>query len=72
MTGYYDVVLGLIPFSLAVITGGLMLAGLQLTTAVPLASLVAVGLVGHAMFVNAPVDARSTNSATQDSSFSAD
>ena len=55
MTGYYDYVLGLIPVSLVVITGALLLAGFQLTTAVPLGSLVAVGLVGHAMFVNAPV-----------------
>lgn len=56
MTGYYDIVLGLIPLAMAGITGGLMLAGFALTTALPMASVVAVGLIGHAMFVNAPVD----------------
>lgn len=56
MTGYYDIVLGLIPLAMAGITGGLMLAGFALTTAIPMASVVAVGLIGHAMFVNAPVD----------------
>lgn len=56
MTGYYDIVLGLIPLAMAGITGGLILAGFALTTAIPLASVVAVGLIGHAMFVRAPVD----------------
>jgi len=56
MTGYYDIVLGLIPLAMAGITGGLVLAGFALTTAIPLASVVAVGLIGHAMFVRAPVD----------------
>ena len=55
MTGYYDIVLGLIPLSLAGLTGLLVLAGVSLTFAVPLASVVAIGLMGHAMFVNAPV-----------------
>jgi len=41
---------------MAGITGGLVLAGFALTTAIPLASVVAVGLIGHAMFVRAPVD----------------
>jgi hypothetical protein len=57
MTGYYDVVLGLIPLALAGITGVLYFAGFSLTTAIPLASIVAVGLIGHAMFVRTPVDA---------------
>lgn len=56
MTGYYDIVLGLIPLALAGISGALTVVGFELTTAVALASVVAVGLVGHAMFVNAPVD----------------
>ena len=55
MTGYYDVVLGLIPLALAGITGSLTFLGLSLTTAIPLASLVAVSLIGHAMFVRTPV-----------------
>jgi len=73
MTGYYDLVLGLIPLSLAGITGVLTVAGLDLTVAVPMASVVAVGLVGHAMFVNAPEDTPApTNTTAQDPSFSAD
>ena len=55
MTGYYDLVLGLIPVTLAGITGVLFLAGFALTTAIPLASIVSVGLIGHAMFVRTPV-----------------
>jgi hypothetical protein len=56
MTGYYDIVLGLIPLAMAGITGGLVVAGFALTFAIPLASLVAVALIGHAMFIRAPVD----------------
>ena len=56
MTGYYDVVLGLIPLALLGIAGTLTVAGFELTTAVPLAAVVAVGLIGHALFVNGPVD----------------
>jgi len=56
MTGYYDIVLGLIPLAMGGITGALLIAGFSLTLAIPLASVVAVGLIGHAMFVPAPVD----------------
>jgi len=56
MAGYYDVVLVLIPLSMLAVTGGLVAAGMDLTTSVPLGSLVSVGLIGHAMFVRAPVD----------------
>ena len=55
MTGYYDLVLGLIPLALGGITGSLTIMGVELTTAIPLASLVAVFLIGHAMFVRTPV-----------------
>ena len=55
MTGYYDLVLGLIPLALAGITGALVAFGVTLTTAIPLASLVSVSLIGHAMFVRTPV-----------------
>jgi hypothetical protein len=72
MTGYYDLVLGLIPLALAGITGALSVAGFGLTTAVPLASVVALGLVGHAMFVRAPVDSPAESPSRQDSSVSAD
>ena len=70
MTGYYDLVLGLIPLALAGITSLLTVVGFQLTTAIPLASLVAVGLIGHAMFVRAPVDA--PTSARRESTQTAD
>jgi hypothetical protein len=56
MTTYYDLVLGFIPLALLGLGGGLHIAGLTLTTAVSIGGLVAVGLVGHALFVNAPVD----------------
>ncbi|WP_335999098.1 hypothetical protein [Halorientalis halophila] len=76
MTGYYDYVLGIIPVSVAGISAALVAAGLGLTTAVPVASLFALALVGHAMFVNAPVDDAtpgSQGSHAQDSpQFSAD
>lgn len=55
MTGYYDLVLGLIPLTLAGITGVLVVVGVPLTMAIPLASVVSVGLIGHAMFVRTPV-----------------
>jgi hypothetical protein len=55
MMGYYDLVLGLIPASFVGVTGVLHGAGFELTSAVPLAALVAVALVGHALFVRAPV-----------------
>ncbi|SDY10647.1 hypothetical protein [Halobellus clavatus] len=55
MTGYYDYVLGLIPLALLGLTGGLVQTSLSLTQAVPIAAAVAAGIVGHAMFVRAPV-----------------
>ncbi|RLM53609.1 hypothetical protein DVK02_12210 [Halobellus sp. Atlit-31R] len=55
MTGYYDYVLGLIPLVLFGMTGGLMQTSLTLTQAVPIAAAVAAGVVGHALFVRAPV-----------------
>lgn len=56
MAGYYDIVLGLIPVALLGITAALTVVGISTTSAVVLGSVVAVGLVGHAMFVNGPVD----------------
>lgn len=55
MTGYYDIVLGLIPLALVGITGSLLGLGLELTTAVPVSAMAAVALIGHAMFVRTPV-----------------
>ena len=58
MTGYYDYILGLIPLALLGITGTLVVAGLQLTTAVPMAAGVSALLTGHALFVNGPSSPR--------------
>lgn len=60
MTTYYDVVLGLIPVALVGIVGSLSVAGVELTTAVPVASTFSIALIGHALFVNGPVDAPET------------
>ncbi|MHC3380154.1 hypothetical protein [Haloarcula sp. H-GB5] len=65
MTGYYDIILGLIPLAMAGITATLFLAGFELTTAIPMASVVTVGLIGHAMFVRAPVDPVPNDASTQ-------
>ena len=54
MAGYYDLVLGLIPLVLVGLSGGLALAGFEWSVALVTGSLLAVGLVGHAMFVRAP------------------
>ncbi|WP_436928419.1 hypothetical protein [Halosimplex halobium] len=68
MTGYYDLVLGLIPLALGGIAALLAAFGFALTTAIPVASVVAVGLIGHAMFVNGPVDS-APRSSTDDGGF---
>jgi hypothetical protein len=56
MAEYYDYLLGLIPLAFASLTGLLVLFGIGLTTAVPLAALAALGLVSHGMFINGPAD----------------
>jgi hypothetical protein len=61
MTGYYDIVLGLIPLSLAGLTALLLAAGMSLSVSVPIASIASLGLMGHAMFVNAPVATPAAN-----------
>ena len=53
---YYDMILVLIPLALLAFTGALLAGGIALTTAVPLAATVPAGMIGHAMFVNGPVD----------------
>ena len=58
MMGYYDIVLGLIPVSLVGVTTSLIIIGLPLTVAVLPASMIALGLMGHAMFINSPVSKR--------------
>ncbi len=56
MTGYYDYVLGIIPLALLGITTVLSVVGFPLTLAVPAGASVAGLVVGHALFVNGPVD----------------
>lgn len=68
MPGYYDVVLGLIPLALAGISGILVAAGMSLSVAIPLAGLVSIGLIGHAMFVRTPGAPASNATAGPDSS----
>lgn len=65
MTGYYDIVLGLIPLSLAGLTALLFVAGMSLSVSIPLASVVTLALMGHAMFVRAPVGPSSAETAQQ-------
>lgn len=57
MTGYYDLILGLIPASFLGTAGLLHVAGFGLMSALPVAGLISVLLVAHALFVNGPVDA---------------
>lgn len=54
MVSYYDLILGLIPLALLGIGGTLTLLGLQVALAIPVAASVAIGLIGHALFVNGP------------------
>jgi hypothetical protein len=69
MTGYYDLILGLIPLSLIGVTAALSVVGFSVTSAVPVAATVPVALIGHALFVNSPVDdAQSPSDAVESSS----
>lgn len=56
MAGYYDYVLGAIPLALVGGTGLFSATGLSLGAAIPLAAFLAVLVIGHALFVNAPTD----------------
>lgn len=70
MTGYYDIILGLIPLTLVGVTGTLSLAGFAMNAAVPIAALIAVALVGHALFVRSPVHTNNDTQSTTTSSTS--
>lgn len=54
MTGYYDAILGVIPLALVGVTGALTFAGVGVSLSVTIAALVAIGFIGHALFVRAP------------------
>lgn len=56
MDRYYDIILGLIPLALFGITGVLVASGYGITTAAPAGAAVSMALMGHAMFVRAPVE----------------
>jgi len=68
MTGYYDLVLGLIPLTLLGLSGSLSLAGVTMTSAVTVAAAVGLLIVGHALFVNAPVGQDAGAAAATDNS----
>jgi hypothetical protein len=65
MTNYYDLVLGLIPLALGGVAAVLLVVGVSLTTAVGLSGGLSMALIGHAMFVRAPVDAEIETRATE-------
>jgi predicted CDP-diglyceride synthetase/phosphatidate cytidylyltransferase len=54
MTDYYDIVLALIPVSLAGLTALLVSLGMSVSVSIALASTVTLGLIAHAMFINGP------------------
>lgn len=56
MPHYYDLVLALIPVSLAGVAGLLVTVGLPMSTAIPLGAPIPIALIGHALFVNSPID----------------
>ena len=68
MTGYYDLILGLIPLSLIGVTAALSVLGFSITSAVPLAASIPVALIGHALFVNSPVEDTQSTTEPADSS----
>lgn len=63
MAGYYDFVLGFIPLALGGGSAALTVAGVSLTTAIIVASLLSVLAIGHGMFVRTPRDAEHTPAA---------
>ena len=64
MATYYDYVLGFIPLVLFGFGGALHVAGLSLQLALGAGGLLAIGLMGHALFVNAPVASAPQQSGT--------
>ena len=56
MAGYYDYVLVLIPLAMLTVVGLLTTFGWSVVTAAPVGAGVSTLVIGHALFVNAPVD----------------
>ena len=65
MMDYYDLVLGLIPLSVAGIAVLLVGIGIELFVAVSAGSLFAAFLIGHAMFVRTPGSASAGSTTPQ-------
>jgi len=63
MAGYYDIILGLIPVSLGGLTAVFVTAGMSFVFSIGIASIATLGLMGHAMFVNAPGHATGSTNA---------
>jgi hypothetical protein len=57
MAGYYDYVLVLIPLAMLSIVGLLTTLGWSLLIATPAGAAASTLVIGHALFVNGPVDA---------------
>ncbi len=55
MTTYYDVVLGVIPLTFVAVIGVSATVGTDLVITLTAGSVLAAGLVGHALFVNPPI-----------------
>lgn len=68
MTGYYDIILGLIPLSLLGVSGALTVVGVEITLAVMVAAAIAVAFMGHALFVRSPTDQQPADRSPQQSS----
>ena len=52
---YYDLVLGSIPASFVGVAGTLGVLGVELSFAIPIAAMLALGVILHALFVRAPM-----------------
>jgi hypothetical protein len=66
---YYDLVLGLIPVVFAGVGALLVTVGVALTASVALASVLSAGLIGHAVFVRAPIGVGTGETAGGDAGF---
>jgi hypothetical protein len=66
MPEYYDYVLGVVPLALIGLTGVLRVAGVDLLVAVPVGAATAGLAVGHALFINGPVEG-ATDASVDDS-----
>lgn len=62
---YYDLILALVPLSFLTIGGAGALAGMDITTAVPIAGVIAMAIIGHAMFIRAPTNTPITQDGLQ-------